>query len=176
MEQTFRLFTDDAFGMTVATTGRVFGLVGIVTAVVQGGLIHRLTRRFGEIRLVRAGAPILGAGLALLALSPSLGGRPVMIAGSCLLALGYGLLMPSLSSYTSRQAAPEVQGSVLGVFQSTGALARAVGPAAGGLLYQLLGMRAPYVVGALGMFAAGGLALRLPPLCRPAEAVRRAPA
>src|SRR5438477_446863 len=154
MEQTFRLFTEDAFGMGVATTGRIFGLVGLTTAVVQGGLIHRLTRRFGEVALVRAGAPILGIGLALIALSPSLGSAPLMVVGSCVLALGYGLVMPSLSSYTSRQAGPGVQGAVLGVLQAMSALARALGPAAGGVLYQLLGMRTPYRVCAAMMVAA----------------------
>jgi MFS transporter, DHA1 family, tetracycline resistance protein len=173
MEQTFRLFTEDAFGMSVAATGRLFGVVGIVTAIVQGALIHRLTLRFGEVSLVRAGAGVLGAGLGLIACSPGLGplGRPAMVVGSCTLALGYGLVTPSLSSYASRQAGREVQGAVLGVLQSGSALARALGPAMGGLLYQFLGMRAPYGVGALGMFAAALLALRLPPFA--AEAVRR---
>jgi MFS family permease len=166
MEQTFRLFTEDGFGMGVAATGRVFGLLGVVTALVQGGLIHRLSRRFGEVGLVRAGAPILAAGFALLVAAAALGavGRSVMIGGACVMALGYGLINPSLSSYTSRQAGPEVQGAVLGVLQSMSALARALGPAAGGLLYQLFGMRAPYAAGAIGMFAVGLLALRLPPL------------
>jgi DHA1 family tetracycline resistance protein-like MFS transporter len=170
MEQTFRLFTDDAFHLGVATTGRVFGVVGTCTAIVQGGLIHRLTRRFGELRLLRIGAPILGAGLAIIGWSPSFGkqGLLVMVIGSCVLALGYGLLNPCLSSYTSRQAGAGVQGSVLGVLQSISALARVLGPAAGGLLYQFLGLRAPYLAGALGMLIAGVLTLRLPALRSPA--------
>jgi MFS family permease len=177
MEQTFRLFTEDAFGMNVASTGRIFGLVGVVTALVQGGLIHRLTRRFGEVRLVRVGAPVLAVGLALIALGPGLRdlGRVALIAGSCILALGYGLLNPSLSSYTSRQAGPHVQGAVLGVLQSMSALARALGPAVGGLLYQFLGISAPYAVGALGMFAAGLLALGLPPLAASSKPIMTAP-
>jgi MFS transporter, DHA1 family, tetracycline resistance protein len=61
LEVTYRLFTEDAFAMTVAETGRVFGLVGVVGAIVQGGLIHRLSRRFGEVRLLVAGALILAA-------------------------------------------------------------------------------------------------------------------
>ncbi len=70
MEQTFRLFTDDAFHMTDAATGGLFGLVGIVAAVVQGGLIGRLTRRFGEVRLLTAGLIIQTAGFAVLAPRP----------------------------------------------------------------------------------------------------------
>src|SRR5205085_3193278 len=44
MEQTFRLFTEDKFGMSDWETGRSFGLVGVVAATVQGGLIAPLSR------------------------------------------------------------------------------------------------------------------------------------
>ena len=47
MEQTFRLFTDDAFSMSVGQTGALLGLVGVAAAVVQGGLIGRFPRRSG---------------------------------------------------------------------------------------------------------------------------------
>jgi DHA1 family tetracycline resistance protein-like MFS transporter len=168
MEQTFRLFTEDAFHLGVAATGGVFAVVGTCTAIVQGGLIHRLTRRFGELRLLRVGTPVLGAGLAIIGWSPSFGARgvTVMMAGACVLALGYGLSNPCLSSYTSRQAGPTVQGSVLGVLQSMSALARVLGPAAGGLLYQFLGLRAPYLAGGAGMLIAWALTARLPPLAK----------
>jgi DHA1 family tetracycline resistance protein-like MFS transporter len=166
LEQTFRLFTEDAFRMTVASTGRVLGLVGVVSALVQGGLIHRLTRRFGEPKLVRAGALVLAAGFAGIWSCPSFGdwSRVVLYVGSCLTAMGTGLLTPSLSSYVSRQAPPESQGTTLGVLQSMNALARVLGPAAGGLLYQFFGMRGPYSFGAVGMLAAGIIASRLPPI------------
>src|SRR6185295_15188654 len=73
MEQTFRLFTDDAFGMSAAATGAIFMLVGIVGAAVQGGLVGRLARRFGEARLVVAGLVVLAVAFALLAASPGFG-------------------------------------------------------------------------------------------------------
>jgi MFS family permease len=44
------------------------------------------------------------------------------------------------------------------------ALARVLGPVAGGLLYQFFGMRGPYGFGAVGMLAAGVIASRLPPI------------
>lgn len=163
MEQTFRLFTEDAFHMGVAATGRVFAFVGVVAVVIQGGLIHPLTRRFGERRLIAAGALILSAGFVGLGLSPSFG-VPLLFAGSALIATGQGLQTPTLSSYVSRQAGPEAQGLTLGVQQSLGALARVLGPVAGGLAYQLLGMRAPYFLGAAGMVVVAALALGLPPL------------
>lgn len=168
MEQTFRLFTEDAFGMTVAGTGRVFALVGVVAVIVQGGLIHRLTRRFGEIRLLAVGPAVEGIGFALLGASAGAGGAGLglLVAGSVLVATGSGLFNPSISSYTSRQAGPDAQGITLGVAQSIGALARVLGPAAGGAFYQLLGMRSPYLLGAAGLFAAALLSRRLAPLPR----------
>ena len=166
MEQTFRLFTEDAFGMTDTGTGRVLGYVGVVMAVVQGGLIHRLTRRFGEPRLVPAGAMTLGIGFALLALCPSLGGwsLPALFVASGVIGLGSGLINPSISSYISRQASAHAQGATLGFMQSLNALARVAGPVVGGAAYEFVGMTAPYALGAVGLCAAAALALRLPPI------------
>jgi hypothetical protein len=48
--------------------------------------------------------------------------------------------------------------------QSMSALARVFGPAAGGVLYQVLGMRAPYAAGFVGMAVAAIIAARLPPI------------
>jgi DHA1 family tetracycline resistance protein-like MFS transporter len=161
LEQTFRLFTQDAFGMTVLGTGLVLTMVGVISALVQGGLIHRLSRRFGEANLVRAGALFLTAAFAAIWACPDLG-ISMLYFGSALTAVGTGLLTPSLSSYVSRQARAESQGTTLGVLQSMNALARVLGPLAAGLLYQRYGMRGPYATGAVGMFAAALLSVRLP--------------
>ncbi len=170
LEVTFRLFTLDAFKLSIAGTGYVFGFLGVVAAVIQGGLIHRLSRRFGEVKLVRAGLVFLAVGFALDGFSPSVG-LPLLVFGSAVLAVGNALYTPSLSSYTSRQTGADAQGVTLGVVQSMGALARVLGPLTGGLLYQYVGMRGPYYVGAIGILGVALLSLRLPPLpARPAAA------
>jgi MFS transporter, DHA1 family, tetracycline resistance protein len=167
LEVTFRLFTEDAFAMTIAETGRIFAFVGVVAVIVQGGLIHRLTRQFGEVKLVRVGLLLLAIGFALDGVSPSVG-RWLLFVASALIASGNGLYNPSFSSYTSRQAPPEAQGLTLGVIQSMAALARAVGPPMGGLAYELLGMRGPYFIGAAGLLMVFVLSYRLAPI-RPRE-------
>jgi DHA1 family tetracycline resistance protein-like MFS transporter len=168
MEQTFAMFTDDSFGMSVAATGHVFAFIGVVTAVVQGGLVHPLTRLYGEARLIQTGAVSLAAAFALVGWSASPGStaRLALLIGSGLIGLGSGLLAPSVSSYVSRCADQHSQGVTLGVLQSAGALARAFGPAGGGLLYQDLGRAAPYFFGSAGMIVAAGLALALAALPR----------
>jgi len=163
MEQTFRLFTEDAFGMSDRGTGAILGLVGLVSATVQGGLISRLSRAFGEARLVRGGLVFQAAAFALLGACPRMGtfALPGLFAAAGLIAFGNGLVTPTLPAYVSRRAGATAQGSTLGSLQSASALARVMGPAAGGLLYQLLAPSAPYYLGAAGMVAAALLALGL---------------
>lgn len=165
MEQTFRLFTDDAFGMTAAQTGAIFAVVGVVGAAVQGGLVGRLARRHGEARLVVAGVVILAVAFALLGASPFFGAGATfaLCAASGLIALGNGVTAPSLPAYVSKRAGITDQGLALGTLQSASALGRVVGPALGGVLYASFSPSTPYAVGAVGLLLAGVLAAaRLP--------------
>jgi MFS family permease len=165
MEQTFRLFTDDAFGMSAAATGAIFAVVGVVGAAVQGGLVHALARRFGEARLIVAGPLILAVAFALLGASPTLGAgaRVGLYAAAGLIAFGNGIVQPALPAYVSRRAGATEQGLALGTLQSASALGRVFGPAVGGLLYSTFSSTAPYTFGAVGLlFAALLAAARLP--------------
>ena len=134
MEQTFALYTADGFGMSTAATGNIFMVVGIVGAIVQGGLVRRLAPRFGEARLVQAGVVIQGAAFALLGLSADFGawGVLALYTSAGLIALGNGLTTPSLPAFASRRATVTTQGVTLGALQSASALARAAGPLVGG--------------------------------------------
>jgi DHA1 family tetracycline resistance protein-like MFS transporter len=159
----FRLFTIDAFQMNVEGTGRVLGLAGVVAVIVQGGLIGKLNRRFGEIRLLFAAVVLMSLGFVLQGLSVSLG-QAWFIVATVVTSAGTGLHMPSVSSYISRRVGPETQGVTLGLMQSAGALARATGPLLWGLLYDGLGLRVPFYVGALAIVLLLPAILRLPRL------------
>jgi DHA1 family tetracycline resistance protein-like MFS transporter len=158
----FRLFTLDAFQMSIEDTGRVLGLVGLISVIVQGGLIGRLTRRFGEIRLLSAALLLMAAGFALQGLSVAMG-VPTFLVASAVAAVGTALHMPSVSSYLSRRVGPDAQGTTLGLMQSAGALARATGPLLWGLLYDGLGLRIPFYVASV---AIGALVIVIPRLPR----------
>jgi DHA1 family tetracycline resistance protein-like MFS transporter len=160
MEQTFRLFTADRFGMSDASTGRVFALVGIVSAYMQGRVVPRWAPRFGEARLIRMGLVTQAVAFALLAFSPAFGAaaKLALYGSAALIAAGNGLTQPSLPAYVSRRAAAGGQGSTLGALQSAAALARAAGPLLGGALYASFDPRAPYLAGSIGLIAAAVLA------------------
>jgi predicted MFS family arabinose efflux permease len=149
--------------MSVGETGRFLGLVGVAAIIVQGGLIGRLTRRFGEVRLLVTGLLVQTVGFTVLGASPRFAAPRAALAAACvLIAGGSGLVTPSVSSYVSRRAGADAQGRMLGTLQSLSALARVLGPAVGGLLYQSIAPGAPYFAGAVGMAIAAALAVGLP--------------
>jgi MFS family permease len=164
MEQTFRLFNLDRFGLSERGTGNIFALVGVTGAIVQGGLVGRLARRFGESPLIRAGLLVQALAFALLGLSPSLSGAPgglakvALYVSAMLIALGNGLTTPTLPAYVSRRTGVDTQGLTLGTLQSASALARVLGPALGGALYLTIAKSAPYYAGAAGFVLAAIIA------------------
>jgi DHA1 family tetracycline resistance protein-like MFS transporter len=128
MTASFGLFTLYRFGFDAHDTGWIFAFVGVVGAAIQGGLIGRLVKAFGEPALVIVGALLFTASLVLIPLTGPHTGTPALLALGALFALGNGLATPSLTSLASKSAGAGEQGGVLGVTQSVASLARVVGP------------------------------------------------
>ncbi|MED5374834.1 MAG: MFS transporter [Myxococcota bacterium] len=145
MESTFALFEEHQHELSARQVGYVLGVIGIVGIVIQGGLIGRLSKRFGEGALVRIGIPGLGLALIGLAYAPPWG--PLLAVGF-LLAVFQSLAQPSLFSLISRQTPDSEQGFVLGTNQSLSALARAVAPAIAGLAFERVSERLPFFLSA----------------------------
>jgi MFS family permease len=158
MEATFALFGERRFDFGLVETGLVFTYVGVVAAVVQGGAIHTVVKRYGEVPVLRVGLAVTGVSLALLAACESLWQLLPVVA---LMAAGSGLVFPTVSALVSKGAGTGDQGATLGLLASTGGLARVLSPIAATALFQHVGVGAPYVMGAL-LFA-GCIALVPPP-------------
>jgi DHA1 family tetracycline resistance protein-like MFS transporter len=160
LDQTFRYFNKDLFGMTQVETGFVLAFIGVMAAGVQGGLIRPLAKRMDETRLIRTGVTLQALAFAGLALSPTFG-RPFLYAAGGLLAVGNGLTQPSVSAFISKRATSRDQGATLGTSQGFASLARMFGPALGGFLYGQFGPRSPYVLASVGMVVALSVAIGL---------------
>jgi len=154
MESTFALWAMAQFGWGPGQVGYVFAYVGVLSAILQGGLIGTLTRRFGEERLLISGLSLIGVGLLVIAAARNL---PVFAVAVSALALGMGLTQPSLNSLISRRAGREEQGEVIGVSQSVASLSRVLGPIAAGFFFAEFGRDAAFLWGAV----LGGIALLL---------------
>ena len=144
MEATFALWAMRQFSWGPAQVGYVFTFVGVLSAVMQGGAIGPLTRRFGEERLMLGGLVLIAAGLAILPFAAAL--VPLLVAVSGL-ALGMGAMQPSLNSLISRRAGEAEQGEVMGVAQSVGSLSRVLGPVIAGALFAGFGRHSPFLWG-----------------------------
>ncbi len=122
----FALFCADHFGWTTRQTGWAFAYVGFIAVLVQGGLLRRLLKKNIEKELAIIGAVLLTASLWLL---PRSGGLGFFLFVCALMALGNGLLTPTLSGMSSRHVHGRAQGRVLGLMAAAGSLGRFLGPA-----------------------------------------------
>jgi MFS transporter, DHA1 family, tetracycline resistance protein len=159
MESTFALWAMRQFGWGPAQVGYALTFVGLLSAIMQGGLIGTLTRRFGEERLLLSGLALIALGLLVLPLAHHL--APLLLALAAL-ALGMGMMQPSLNSLISRRAGADEQGEVMGVAQSIGSLSRVLGPIIAGALFEAFGRNSPFLWGALLVAGALVVGWRLP--------------
>lgn len=136
-------------------TGRYLAFIGIVSALIQGGLIRRLVPKYGETRLATVGPFFLAAGFVVVALASS---WTMVVVGCLLMPIGFGLNNPSLSSLVSRATPPDQQGAYLGLNQSIGSLARMAGPMAAGFVFTHHGAGAPFWMGAVLLTISGCIA------------------
>ena len=129
MTTSFSLYTMFRFGYDAQHTGYLFAYVGLIAVIIQGGLIGRLVKRFGELPLVIFGAFCFAISLfAVPFVGPAAGGLAALLVGGGVFSMGNSLATPALTSLASKSVGAEQQGVVLGVTQSTASLARAVGP------------------------------------------------
>jgi MFS family permease len=159
METTFAWWAIAQFGWGPRPIGFVFFYVGLLSALMQGVLIGKLTGRFGEERLMLAGLGAIALGLLVLAFAHGL--APLAVALTAL-ALGMGAMQPSLNSLISRRAGAAEQGEIMGVAQSVGSLSRVLGPIIAGSLFGAFGRNSPYLWGAVLVGGALWVGWRLP--------------
>jgi predicted MFS family arabinose efflux permease len=159
MEATYALLSWHRYGIDQAHVSWLFAYIGILVVVVQGGLIGRLARAFGEKRLLVFGLVLQALALAAL---PFAGNVTGLMIATAPLAIGSGLSQPALSSLLSRLAHREDQGGTLGIGESASAFGRIIGPEAGTFTFGRLSMAAPYLGGAALMAIAAlvGLTVR----------------
>jgi multidrug resistance protein len=158
METTFAMWSRRRFGWGPEQNGYLFAFVGLISATVQGGLVGRLAKLFGEHRLVVGGAAALAFGMLSIPFAASL---PLLAPAMLIVALGFSLMSPSLNSLISLNVDAGVQGGTMGVTRSVTTLARVLGPGWAGILFEYLGKDWPFFSGAIIMTGVIIIALAL---------------
>ncbi len=122
----FALFCQDRLGFDTKHTSYAFAYVGFIAVLVQGGLLRRLPMDRIEKPVAAFGAAALALSLWLLPRADTTGS---FLWVTALMALGNGLLVPTITGMASRHVHGRAQGRVLGLNASAGALGRFLGPA-----------------------------------------------
>jgi MFS family permease len=134
-ESVFALFMTDDYGFNTAQVGLMFALAGFVIICVQGRLIGPLTRKLGEWNIAALGPFVFAGAMVLFALATHTPVIWLLIVAVIFNAFGRSLQTPSLSALLSHVGPGDQQGAVFGLFQAFGSLARVLGPAVSGFLY-----------------------------------------
>jgi DHA1 family tetracycline resistance protein-like MFS transporter len=164
MEATYALLGERLYGLGPAGLGLVFTAIGVIIAIVQGGLVGRLAHRFGERSIAIVGALLMAAGLVVI----PLGSAWLNYLFLAVLAVGQALLTTSTAALIS-QAGVGAVGGAFGAGQSAAAAARAIGPLLAGAAFDVRAAL-PYLAGAVLCLLAAFL------LQRPQARVAQAPA
>lgn len=144
LEATFAYFAAKRAGLDTASLGYIFMIMGLAGAFVQGGLIGRLTKKFGEGKVIQGGIIVSAIGFALILFVNSFATAAVFLT---IFGIGNGVIRPSVSSVLTKTINTG-HGSVTGLLSSFDSLGRIAGPPLGGLLYSLsIGL--PYISGAV---------------------------
>jgi len=150
-EATIALWVHDQFALPSAQLGFLFAYTGLVITVLQGAALGGLSKRFGEENVLIAGVLAYAAGLACFVLMQNI---PALVVGTTLNAIGTAVFSNALPTVSSKLARADQRGLVLGVYQSTGSLARFTGPLFAGTLYAQVAITAPFGFG-VGVLAVG---------------------
>ncbi len=146
---TFLLFAErtDTLSLNQQEVGFLLSFLGIIGAIVQATLIKTFKAKIGEERSILLGNFLVIFGLALIPFAP---GVPALLVVMTVLGFGNGLNNPMLMGLISTSVSRDEQGSVLGINQSLGSLARFLGPVWGGFIYKF-GYTFPFLSGGFFM-------------------------
>lgn len=161
----FVLYAHDRYGWTPFDVGLSLTLVGALNIVVQGGLVKRFIKRFGERTALLTALLAGAAALVVWGLAPN--GLVFLLTAFVFAPIGFAA--PALQSLMTRRVGPSEQGQLQGANASIAGLTGSVGPIFFGLLYawaigfrdrfDILGL--PFFVAAVLMLASATLAVRV---------------
>ncbi len=127
------LYVVDKFAFDTRQVGSLWVVMGLMLILVQGVLTDPLSKKFGELTLIRAG--LIGGALGFVLVALAVDYVTTLLAlGVFIFALA--LIGPALNATISNFAG-EHQGAVMGLNSATNSLGRVLGPLLGGYLYDL---------------------------------------
>jgi len=120
----FVLFADYRYGWGQKEVGYVLAAVGVLSIIVNAGLVGPIVKRLGERRALLVGLSFGAAGFAIYGFADH---GWMFLIGLPISAM-WGMAAPSTQALITREVGPEVQGRIQGALMSLVAMAGIVGP------------------------------------------------
>lgn len=156
IEFVFALWSQARFGWGTLEVGLAFAVTGVVSTFAQVLLTGPASQRYGEAQVLAAGMALTMCAIAAQPFSSGMG----VVVLLCLSAFGQSIAGPNISALISRNADAEHQGQYLGLNNAMGALARLTGPFFASLVFDHIGLDAPFYLAGLLTLPAIFLALQ----------------
>ena len=131
----FPVHAATGLGWSMRGVGFFLSYLSVLMVIVQGPVLRAASRRVSDKALVSVGGIILACSFLLFVVESA----SVLAFSGAILALGNGLMWPSLLSLLSKAAAAAAQGTAQGIAGSASAVASIAGLVVGGVFYGVLG-------------------------------------
>ena len=142
---TFALLGIKVYGFTDRQNGYMFGIIGLTSAIVQGGMIGWINKILSKKKILIVASLLIMITLALIPFAGSFLGLSIV---AVFLSYGTGTFQPTVLSLISEVSSESEQGITLGINQSLSSFARVLGPLWGGFAFEYLGYPFPFLTGA----------------------------
>jgi DHA1 family tetracycline resistance protein-like MFS transporter len=142
----FTLWAASALGLTPTQNGLFLAYVGVLSVVIQLGLIKPLTRRFSDAWLITGSSLLAGVCLVVWGFSPTL---LVLALLMPFLSLGMAVTNTILGSALTKAVYHDEVGGIIGLSTATGSLTRIPAPFVAGVLLGFAGYAPGVLAGAL---------------------------
>jgi len=150
-----RRFTRSGAPWTAAEVGYLFMFSGFLGIILQGGILGRLVKRYGEYRLTIAGFAAGVLAYLMIGLAPA-ANIPYLVGVTVIAAFANGVLRPVITARITKAVGRHEQGVALGISGSLSSLAMALAPPTGGAMldqrWTLGWALIPTTVATLGLF------------------------
>jgi DHA1 family multidrug resistance protein-like MFS transporter len=148
------LYVVDKFALNTQQVGAIWMVMGVTLILGQGALTGPLTKKFGELPLIRLG--LAGGGLGFLGMSLA-GNYLATLLTLGIFTLSLALVGPTLNAYLSTFS-EDRHGALMGMNSAATSLGRVIGPLWAGYLYEV-NIEYPFLSGAAALILALAITL-----------------
>jgi multidrug resistance protein len=132
------------FAVDEKSIGYYFVYYGLLSFFMRSIFLGPVVDRIGEVGALRLGTILLAVGMLMYPLVPSVW---LMIIVIPFVPIGTALMFPAVTSLLSHAVDPAELGTMMGVAQTFAGIARVIAPIVGTMMFQRVGISAPFIFG-----------------------------